>query len=152
MAGIRMTHVPYKGAAPQLADVAGKHITMTMSSIGATLPFIESGKVKALGVTSAARVPSLPNVPAIAEYAPLAGYEFINFFGFYAPADTPQAIVRRLNAAAVQAIRNPGQAAKLHAMGFQPAPGTPEEFRTFLRSQSTLFGRIIAEADVRIEQ
>ena len=75
MAGLEIMHVPYKGAAPQLADVAGKHITMTFSSIAAALPFIESGKVRPIAVTSSARVSMMPNVPAVAEYPPLAGYE-----------------------------------------------------------------------------
>lgn len=152
MARIPMNHVPYKGAAQQLADVAGKHITMTLSSIGATLPFIEGGKVKPIAVTSTARVQSIPGVPTVAEYPPLAEYEFINFFGFYAPANTPQAIVRRLNSAALQTFKNADHIGKLRAMGFEPAPSTPEEFRAFLRAQSKLFGKIIADANVKIDQ
>jgi len=151
MARIQMTHVPYKGAAPQLADVAGKHITMTLSSIGATLPFIENGRVKPIAVTSITRVPSMPSVPTVAEFPPLAEYEFINFFGFYAPANTPQGIVRRLNAAAIQAFKIPDQVGKLRAMGFEPATGTPDEFRAFLRAQSKLFGKIISDANVKID-
>src|SRR5207344_1741935 len=74
MAGVKILHVPYKGAAPQLADVAGKHITMTFSSIAAALPLIESKRMRPIGVTSSARVTALPDVPAIAEYPPLAGF------------------------------------------------------------------------------
>jgi tripartite-type tricarboxylate transporter receptor subunit TctC len=152
MAGVQINHVPYKGAAQQLTDVAGKHITMTLSSIGATLPFIESGKVRPIAVTSATRVSTLPNVPAVAEYAPLASYEFINFFGFYAPASLPDSILRKLNAAAVQAFRNPEQVAKLKELGFEPATGTPEQFRESVRRQSRLFAKIVADANVKIEQ
>ena len=152
MAGVQINHVPYKGAAQQLADVAGKHVTMTLSSIGATLPLVEGGKVKPVAVTSVARVSSMPNVPAVAEYPPLLGYEFINFFGFYAPAGTPDPVVRKLNAAAVQALRNPAQAAKLRDLGFEPAPGSPEQFREFLRARSKQFAKIIVDANVQIEQ
>jgi tripartite-type tricarboxylate transporter receptor subunit TctC len=152
MAGVQINHVPYKGAAQQLTDVAGKHITMTLSSIGATLPFIESGKVKPIAVTSLTRVSTLPQVPAVAEYAPLAGYEFINFFGFYAPAGLPDPVLRKLNAAAVQAFRNPEQVAKLKELGFEPATDTPEQFREFVRRQSKLFAKIVADANVKIEQ
>jgi tripartite-type tricarboxylate transporter receptor subunit TctC len=152
MAGVQVNHVPYKGAAQQLADVAGKHVTMTLSSIGATQPLIDSGKVKPVAVTSIERVSTMPNVPAVAEYPPLAGYEFINFFGFYAPAGTPDPIVRKLNAAAVQGLRNPGQTAKLRDLGFEPAPGTPEQFREFVRARSKQFAKIIVDANVQIEQ
>ena len=83
---------------------------------------------------------------------PLAGYEFINFFGFYAPAGTPDPVVRKLNAAAVQALRNPVQTAKLRDLGFEPAPGSPEQFREFLRGRSKQFAKIIVDANVQIEQ
>lgn len=152
MAGVQVNHVPYKGAAQQLADVAGKHITMTLSSIGATLPLIEGGKVKAVGVTSLARVSTLPNVPAVAEYPPLAGYEFINFFGFYGPAGMPDAVMRKLNVAAVQGFRNAELGAKLRDLGFEPSTSTPEQFREFVRARSRQFAKIIVDANVQIEQ
>jgi tripartite-type tricarboxylate transporter receptor subunit TctC len=152
MAGVQIMHVPYKGAAPQIADVAGKHITMTFVSIGAALPFIESGKIRPIGVTSTTRVSVLPNVPAIAEHPPLAGFELVNFFGFFAPAGLPEPILTRLNAASVQALKAPELAAKLRGMGFEPAPTTPEQFRTFIRNESAKFAKIIVEAGVRVEQ
>ena len=152
MAGVQVNHVPYKGAAQQLADVAGKHITMTLSSIGATLPLIEGGKVKAVGVTSLARVSTLPNVPAVAEYPPLAGYEFINFFGFYGPAGMPDAVMRKLNAPAGQGFRNAELGAKLRDLGFEPSTSTPEQFREFVRARSRQFAKIIVDANVQIEQ
>jgi tripartite-type tricarboxylate transporter receptor subunit TctC len=152
MAGVQIEHVPYKGAAQQLADVAGKHITTTLSSIGATLPFIDSGKVRAIAVTSAERVSKLPAVPTVAEYRPLAGYEFINFFSFYGPANLPDPILRKLNAAANQALKQPATSAKLKDLGFEPDPVTPEQFRSFLRAQSKLFGKIVADANVKIDQ
>ena len=152
MAGVKILHVPYKGAAPQIADVAGKHITMTFVSIGAALPFIESGKIRPIGVTSASRVSALPNVPAIAEHAPLAGFELVNFFGFFGPAGMPDPILRRLNAAAVQTLKLPETATKLKGMGFEPAPTAPEEFRGFIRNESAKFARIIVEANVKVEQ
>jgi tripartite-type tricarboxylate transporter receptor subunit TctC len=151
MAGVRIRHVPYKGAAPQLADVAGKHITMTFVSIGAALPFIESHRIRPIGVTSATRVSALPNVPAIAEYPPLAGFELVNFFGFFGPAGLPEAVLRRLNEAAVQALKAPDMAAKLKASGFEPSPTTPEEFRQFIRGESAKFAKIIVEAGIKLE-
>ncbi|MDB5925268.1 MAG: Tat pathway signal protein [Betaproteobacteria bacterium] len=152
MAGLEIMHVPYKGAAPQLADVAGKHITMTFSSIAAALPFIESGKVKPIAVTSSARVSMMPNVPAVAEYPPLAGYELVNFFGFLGPARLPDPVLRKLNASAVQALQSADIATKLKAMGFEPAPMTSEQFRAFIRRESEKFAKIIIDADVKVEQ
>jgi len=152
MAGVKILHIPYKGAAPQLADLAGKHVTMTFVSIGAALPFIESGRIRPIAVTSSTRVSALPNVPAIAEYPPLAAYELVNFFGFLAPAGLPEPILRKVNAAAVQALKTPDLSTKLRAFGFEPSPSTPEEFRDFIRKETEKFGRVIVEADIKPAQ
>jgi tripartite-type tricarboxylate transporter receptor subunit TctC len=152
MAGVHIQHVPYKGAAPQIADVAGKHITMTFVSIGAALPFIESNRIRAIGVTSKTRVSAIPDVPAIAEYPPLASFELVNFFGFFGPANLPSPVLKRLNEVAVQALKAPDMAGKLKANGFEPAPTTPEEFRKFIRANSAKFEKIIAEAGIKLEQ
>jgi len=151
MAGVKIQHIPYKGAAPQLADLAGKHVTMTFVSIGAAKPFIDNGRIKAIAVTSATRVSALPDVPAIAEYAPLKAYELVNFFGFLAPAGVPDPILRQLNSAAVQALKTPDLGAKLRAMGFEPSPTTPEEFRDFIRRELKKFGQVIVEAGVKAD-
>ena len=152
LTGTQIIHVPYKGAAPQIADVAGKHITMTFVSIAAALPFIESGKVRPIGVTSLTRVSMMPDVPAVAEYGPLAGFDIVNFFGFYAPANTPDAIVRKLNAAAIQGFKDAELVAKLKGLGFEPDTGTPEQFRDFVKAKSAQFAKIITEANVKLEQ
>lgn len=152
MAGVKIIHVPYKGAAPQIADVVGKHITMTFVSIGAALPFIESGRLRAIGVTSSTRVSALPNVPPISDTPGLAGFEVINFFGLMLPAGTPPAIVKTLNGAAVTALKVPEIAAKLRENGFEPSPTTPDQFREFIRVESAKFGKIVVEAGVKAEQ
>jgi tripartite-type tricarboxylate transporter receptor subunit TctC len=151
LAGVQIRHVPYKGAAPQVADVAGKHITMTFVSIGAALPFIESNRIRPIAVTSTTRVSALPNVPAIAEYPPLAGFELVNFFGFFGPAGLADPVLRRLNAAAVQALKTPDMAQKLQNAGFEPAPTTPEQFREFIKGESAKFAKIIVEAGIKLE-
>jgi len=152
MAGVDIRHVPYKGAAPQLAAVAGKEVTMTYVSIGAAKPFIDSGKIRPIAVTSAQRVAALPDVPAIAEHPPLAGFELVNFFGFLGPAGLPEAILRRLNGSAVQVMKMPDIAAKFVGLGFDPAPNTPEQFRTFIRGESAKFAKIIAEAGIKLSE
>ena len=149
MAGIKIQHVPYKGAAPQLAALAGNHVSMTIVSIGAARPFIEGKKIRPIGVTSTTRVAVLPDVPAIAET--LAGFELVNFFGFQAPAGIPEPILKMLNTAAVQALNAPDMAAKLRASGFEPSPTTPEEFRQFIRGESAKFAKIIVDAGIKLE-
>ena len=152
MAGVDIRHVPYKGAAPQLAAVAGKEVTMTYVSIGAAKPFIDSGKIHPIAVTSAQRVAALPDVPAIGEYPPLAGFELVNFFGFLGPAGLPEGILRRLNGAAVQVMKSPDIVSKLVSLGFDPAPNTPEQFRTFIRGESAKFAKIISEAGIKLSE
>ena len=152
LAGVQIRHVPYKGAAPQLAAVAGKEVTMTYVSIGAAKPFIDSGRIRAIAVTSATRVSALPDVPAIAEYPPLAGFELVNFFGFFGPAGLPDPILRRLNAAAIQMMKMPEAVAKFRGLGFEPATNTPEQFRTFIRGESAKFAQIIREAGVKLSE
>ena len=151
MAGVNILHVPYKGAAPQLAALAGGEVTLTYVSIGAAKPFIDSGRIRPIGVTSTTRVSALPDVPAIGEHPPLAGFELVNFFGFFGPAGLPDAALKRLNAAAVQALKDPGMAGKLRNVGFEPAPTTPEQFRAFIREESAKFARIIVEAGIKLE-
>jgi tripartite-type tricarboxylate transporter receptor subunit TctC len=152
MAGVKIRHVPYKGAAPQLAALAGGEVTMTFVSIGAAKPFIDNGRIRPIGVTSTTRVSALPDVPAIAEHPPLAGFELVNFFGFLAPSGLPDPILRRLNSAAVQVMKMPDLAAKFRGLGFEPAPNTPEQFREFIRGESAKFGKIIAEAGIKLSE
>ena len=152
MAGVQILHVPYKGAAPQLAAVAGKEVSMTYVSIGAAKPFIDGQRIRPIGVTSLTRVAALPDVPAIAEYPPLAGFELVNFFGFFGLAGLPEPILRRLNAAAVQTMKMPELVTKFRNMGFEPAPTTPEQFREFIRAESAKFAKIIVEAGVKLTE
>ncbi len=151
LAGTDITHVPYKGAAQQLTDVTAKQVTMTFTSIAAAQQFIKSGQLRPIAVTSAKRSGSLPDVPAIAEFKPLASYELVNWFGLFAPAKTPDAVIKKLNAAVVQALRDPALVKKLEAQGGEPAPSTPEQFRQFVGAESKKFAKIIADANVKLE-
>jgi len=152
LAGVKVRHVPYKGAAPQLAALAGKEVHMTFVSIGAAKPFIEGQRIRPIGVTSLKRVSVLPDVPAIAEYPPLAGFELVNFFGFYAPAGVPDPVLKRLNAAAVQIMQMPEIVAKFRSLGFEPSTTTPDQFRQFIRSESAKFATIIADAGLKLSE
>jgi tripartite-type tricarboxylate transporter receptor subunit TctC len=152
MAGTQIIHVPYKGAAQQLTDVAAKQVSMTFVSIASALPLIKSGQVKAIAVTSKERVAALPDTPALTEFKPLAGYELENWFGFFAPAGIPAPVLAKLSEAAQKALRNPEFAKKLRAQGGEPTPYTPEAFRAFVRAESAKFQRIIVDANVTLEK
>jgi tripartite-type tricarboxylate transporter receptor subunit TctC len=151
MAGIQTAHVPYKGASQQLTDVMAKNVSMTYTSVAAALPFIRSGKIRAVAVTSAKRVPSLPDVPTIAEYKPLAQYELINWFALFAPARTPDAVIAKLNAALTEALKDPEIVKKLDVQGAEPAPTTPQQLKQFVGIESAKFAKIIADANVTAE-
>ena len=152
MAGIDIVHVPYKGAAQQLTDVTSKQVTMTFTSLAAAQPFIKSGQIKPVAVTASKRVPSMPDVPALAEFKPLASYELINWFGLFAPAKTPDAVVKKLNTAVTQALRAPDLIKQLEVQGAEPAPNTPSEFREFVQTESKKFAQIIADANVTLDK
>jgi len=151
IAGVQMVHVPYKGASGQLIDVTTGQVDMTFVSYTAAKGFIQSGKVKALGVTSAKRTSFAPDVPAIAEYPPMAAYQLENWFGIWAPAATPADVQQKLNAAITQVLKDPAVAASLRAQGGEPAPMTQAQFRDFIRTESTQFGRIVEKAKITAE-
>jgi len=151
MAGVQTTHVPYKGAAQQLTDVVAKHVDMTYTSVAAANNFIKSGQVRPIAVTSAKRVPSLPDVPALAEYKPLAGYELVNWFGMFAPAKTPAPIIQKVHAALADALKDPEVLKKLEVQGAEPALMTPEQFTQFVNAEYGKFGKVVADNKITAE-
>lgn len=151
LAGVHMVHVPYKGASGQLVDVVSGNVELTFVSYTAAKGFIKDGKVKALAVTSAKRASFDPSIPAIAEYKPLAKYQLENWFGLFAPAGTPEAIVQKINAAVTQAIKDPDLAKRLQDQGGEPAPMTVQQFRDFIKTESQQFQRIVETAKITAE-
>ena len=151
LADIHMVHVPYKGASGQLVDVVSGNVELTFVSYTAAKAFIKDGKLKALGVTSAKRASFDPNIPAIAEYKPLAKYQLENWFGLFAPAGTPDAILQKINTAVTQAIKDPDLAKRLQDQGGEPAPMTLQQFRDFIQTESKQFQRIVETAKITAE-
>lgn len=151
VAGIHMVHVPYKGASGQIVDVVSGNVELTFVSYTAAKGFIKDGKVKALGVTSAKRASFDPNIPAIAEYKPLAKYQLENWFGLFAPAGTPDAVVQKLNAAVTQALKDPELAKRLQDQGGEPSPMSAQQFRDFIKTENTQFQRIVETAHITAE-
>jgi tripartite-type tricarboxylate transporter receptor subunit TctC len=151
LAHIHMVHIPYKGASGQLIDVTSGTVDMTFVSYTAAKGFIQSGKVKAIAVTSAKRTSFAPDIPAIAEYKPLGAYQLENWFGLFAPAGTPEAVQQKLNAAVTQALRDPELAKKLRDQGGEPAPMSTQQFRDFIKAESMQFERIVTSANITAE-
>src|SRR6266571_86798 len=152
MAGTDVPHVPYRGAAPAVTDVAVGAVTMSFSSLAAALPLIQDGKLRAVAVTSRERMPQLPDVAPLAEAAPeLAGYELLNWFGMFATGGTPEPIIARLSAIATAALRDKTLAGKLEVQGIVPRILTPAELRAFVEAESQKFGRIVQQANIKTE-
>jgi tripartite-type tricarboxylate transporter receptor subunit TctC len=152
MAGTSITHVPYRGVALQLADVAAGHVAMTMASIGASQSFIKSGRVRPIAVTSLARSSSLPNVPALSEHKAFPGFDVSNYFALFAPAGTPPAVLKRLNGAVHGWLAKPEVATKLKEMGFEPSPTSTDGLQRFVRTEAERYVRIAREANVKLEE
>jgi tripartite-type tricarboxylate transporter receptor subunit TctC len=151
MAGTNVLHVPYRGAAPAVTDVATGAVTMSFTSLAAALPLIKGGKIRAVAVTSKDRMPQLPDVPPLSEGAPgLAGYELLNWFGMFATGGTPQPIVDRLNGIVNTALKDPAIADKLVPQGIVPRPMNAAEYKTFVAAESEKFGKIIVQANIKL--
>ncbi len=151
LAGIHMVHIPYKGASGQLIDVISGNVDFTFVSYAAARAFIKEGKVKPLAVTSAKRAGFDSNIPAIAEYKPLAKYQLDNWFGMFAPAGTPEPVIQKINAAVTQALKDPDLAKRLQDQGGEPAPMSVQQFREFIQSESKQFQRIVETAQITAE-
>jgi tripartite-type tricarboxylate transporter receptor subunit TctC len=152
MAGTDVLHVPYRGAAPAVTDVATGAVTMSFSSLAAALPLIQEGRLRAVAVTSRERMPQLPDVPTLAEAGPeLKDYELLNWFGLFAPAGTPAPIVTRLNAVVNAMLSDKAIADKLEVQGIVPRIMSAPEYRAFVRAEAEKFGAIARQANIRIE-
>jgi tripartite-type tricarboxylate transporter receptor subunit TctC len=152
MAGTDVLHVPYRGAAPAVTDVATGAVTMSFSSLAAALALIQDGKLRAVAVTSRQRMPQLPDVAPLSEGAPgLAGYELLNWFGMFATGGTPAQVVSRLNEIVTKALAEPRTAEMLSSQGIIPQPMTPAQYKSFVDSETKKFAAIIERANIKLE-
>jgi tripartite-type tricarboxylate transporter receptor subunit TctC len=151
MAGTQVLHVPYRGSAPAVTDVATGAVTMSFSSLAAALPLMNAGNIRAVAVTSRERMPQLPDVPPLSEGSPgLAGYELLNWFAIFGTAGTPPDIVQRLNGIINTALKDPAISDKLLPQGIVPKPMQVAEFKAFVDAERTKFGKIVEQANIKL--
>ena len=149
-AGIKVLHVPYKGAAPAVTDLMGGQVDFYLATPQAVIPLVKAGKLKALAVTSLKRVPVLPDVPTVDESG-YRGFEASDWKGLLAPAGTAPEIVKRLNAAVDRALGQRDTLSRLLAEGSVPLGGTPEDFAKFLKAENERWGAAVRKAGVKVE-
>ena len=149
MARVDLVHVAYKGGAQAMTDLMGGHVQMSFAGIPPALPHIRSGKLRALGVSSAQRSAQLPDVPPIADALP--GYDVNPWFGILAPKGVPEDIVGRLSAEIAGALRSPDMRERLLGQGCEPYTGTPDDFAQTLRNDLARWSKLIADTRIRAD-
>lgn len=150
MAGVDLTHVPYKGAPQAITDLIGGSVNLMFNSIPPVLQHIKAGRLRLIAVSSTKRSPQLPDVPTVSE-AGVPGYESITWFGLLAPAKTPPAIVARLHRDLVKVVRAPDLKAQFEIQGYDAVGGSPAEFAAFIRAESEKYAKVIKLSGAKVD-
>jgi len=150
MTGINYVHVPYKGAPPAMVDLLAGHVALTFATAPSAVPYVKSGQLRALGVSTAKRIAALPDVPTIAE-AGVPGYETTGWNGLVAPAGTPAPIIEKLNGAFVKVLRTPAVASYLSGQGADPDPGTAAEFAAYIKAEIAKWAKVVQDSGARVD-
>jgi tripartite-type tricarboxylate transporter receptor subunit TctC len=151
MAKVDLTHVPYRGAAPAFTDVIAGRVDCTFAVMASGLPLVQSAQLRALGVTTATRVPTAPEVPTIAE-AGVPGYDTSSWFAFFVPARTPPDIIRKMHSDTVAVLAEPPIKAKLDALGVVVIGSTPQELGAHLKAEMDKWGPVIKAANIKVNE
>ncbi len=147
--GIEMTHVPYKGGAPMMIDLVGGQVNVMFVSAPQAIPQVKAGRIKALAIGSARRIPQLPDTPTVAETLP--GFAAQSWVGMLVPAETSNEVVARLHAELAKTLAEPEVRGKLSAQGFDVVGSTPGEFLAFARAESDKWAKVIRDYRIRVE-
>jgi len=150
MAGVKMSHIPYKGSAPALTDVMGGQTDLMFDTMLSSMPHVKAGKLKALAVTSVQRSPIAPELPTVAESG-LPGYEAIAWNGLLAPAGTPNEVVARLNAELKKVLEQPEVKQRFEAQGFTASWNTPEAFESFLKAEVDKWAKVVKVSGAKVD-
>jgi tripartite-type tricarboxylate transporter receptor subunit TctC len=150
MAGIQMTHVPYKGAGPALIDTLSGQVNLILSSIVSGMPYAKSGRLRALAITTRTRSATLPEVPTIAESA-LPGYDFSSWYAMMVPAGTPRQIINRLYTETAKALKLPDLQQRLTNEGCEAVGSTPDELAAYLKLEMTRWAKVVKASGMQAE-
>ena len=149
--GTYMVHFPYRGSAPAVTDLIAGNMNVMFDNLPSALPHIKSGRLKALAVTSRTRSPALPNVPTIEEAAGLKGFDASSWFGLFAPAGTPRAIVDKVQADVAKALAQPEVRERFVAQGADPGGNTPDQFAAFIRAETEKWTRVVKFSNAKVD-
>jgi tripartite-type tricarboxylate transporter receptor subunit TctC len=149
MTGCQMLHVPYKGAGPALTDLMGGQVDVIFDNLPSSVGHIKGGKIRALGVTSQEREPSLPQLPTIAETVP--GYEATAWFGIGMPKGTPKEVIEKVNAEVNRALADPKMRERLAELGGKPIAGTPEDFGKVIAAETAKWEKVVISSGAKVE-
>jgi tripartite-type tricarboxylate transporter receptor subunit TctC len=149
MAGVELTHIPYKGTGPMFAELIGGQLNVTIASAVPLIPQVKAGKLRGLAVTGPKRAAAMPDLPTIGETVP--GYEVINWFGIVAPRGTPKAVITRINADMNAALKTAALRDLLGAQGAEAAGGTPEEFEALIKRDYAKWGKVVKASGARVD-
>jgi tripartite-type tricarboxylate transporter receptor subunit TctC len=150
LAKVQFVHVPYKGSSPALTDLIGGQINIYFSNILSATPYVKSGRLRALGVTSAKRSQVLPDVPSIAE-AGVPKYEEYNWYGILGPRGLPAPVLSKIHADVVAVLRSPDMEQRLVKDGAEVIGNTPQEFARFIRSETDKYASVVKQRGLRVE-
>jgi tripartite-type tricarboxylate transporter receptor subunit TctC len=149
LAGVRFTHIPYKGAGPALVDVVAGQVPFICTSPLPSMPHVKAGRLRALGMTSLKRAPAYPDVPAVAETVP--GYQSTLWYALLAPARTPQPILQRVHADTLRALATPQMREQLLGLGATPIGNSAQELQAFIASEIKTWMALVQQANIRLE-
>jgi tripartite-type tricarboxylate transporter receptor subunit TctC len=150
VAGIELTHVPYRGAAPALQDLVPGRVDSLVNNIAPIVPLMQQGQVRVLAITTAKRTPAAPEVPTLAE-AGLSGFDVSGWYAFFVPANTPPPIVRRIHADTVAVLAEPAVKGRLEQLGLFVVGSTPEQLASFLKSEMDKWRPLIKDAGIKLD-
>ena len=150
MTGIDLVHIPYKGTAPAVTDLLGGQVSLMFNSMPSVLPYVRAGRLKGIAVGSPKRSPAAPDIPTVAE-AGVPGFQYVTWYGLFAPAATPKDIIAKLNAEVVRALQDKEVAQRLLREGAEPAPGTPDALAKYMRAEYEQWKKTISPAKLKLE-
>ena len=148
--GIDMMHIPYKGRASAIPDLLGGRVTMMFDNMPSSLPLVKEGKLRALGVTSLKRSVAAPDIPTLAE-AGLPGFDAVSWFAMFAPANTPETIVTKLQLEIAKILKSPDISKRLLDLGLEPIDSTPKELATYQRNEIAKWAKVVKDSGAKLE-